>query len=93
MSGGNLVKTVYNTHALHSTVASNVSTAPVITKSVTANTQVTSTSPALPATQNPPLSAADTKKREIDAILKQRELLAAEVKGIALPVDVLGQIY
>lgn len=99
VSRGSLVKTVYNTTALHS-AATNASTyTPTIAGAGTPTSPV-SASPALPVTSGavtptspgsgPPnlasaapdsthVSIVDTKKQEIEAILKQRELLAAEV--------------
>lgn len=103
ISRGSLVKTVYNTHALHSAAAASAVSASTYTPtspgSVTPTSPVsgshslpTSTgavTPTSPLSAPPSLSAiapdsthaaaVDTKRQEIDAILKQRELLAAEV--------------
>lgn len=84
ISRGSLVKTVYNTHALHSAAAATAvasSTAAGPTTGVVTPTSPVSGPPSLPATApDSTQTAADSKRQEIDAILKQRELLAAEVK-------------
>lgn len=85
ISRGSLVKTVYNTHALHTAaaataVASSTASGPT-TGAVTPTSPVSGGPPSLPATApDSTQTAADNKRQEIDAILKQRELLAAEVK-------------
>lgn len=83
ISRGSLVKTVYNTHALHSAAAATAvasSTAAGPTTGVVTPTSPVSGPPSLPATApDSTQTAADSKRQEIDAILKQRELLAAEV--------------